>query len=105
MPIPTRLDRVTITLWRGPIELAWYSREQLIEELTSLEGTEHVVRAFNAVGASAPVRLGRPEKELLIETIDRWATDTDVDELPIGVWDLRCALVDDLAVVTEGATA
>ena len=95
--MPTRLDQVTITLWRGPVELPWDSREQLVEEMTSLEGTEQVVRAFNAVGASAPVRLGRPEKELLIETIDRWATDIDVDELPIGVWDLRCALDDDLA--------
>ena len=69
--------------------------------MTSLEGTEQVVRAFNAVGASAPVRLGRPEKELLIEMIDRWAADIDVDELPIGVWDLRCALVDDLAAEVE----
>ena len=95
--MPTRLDCVTITLRGDAIELPWDSREQLIEEMASLEGTEQVVRAFIAVGASAPVRLGRPEKELLIAMIDRWATDIDVDELPTGVWDLRCALVDDLA--------
>ena len=93
----TRFDRVTITLWLGPVEIPWDSREQLVEEMSSLEGTEQVVRAFDAVGASAPVRLGRPEKELLIEAIDRWAADVGAEELAVGVWDLRCALVDDLA--------
>lgn len=99
--MPERLDRVTITLWLGPVELPWDSREQLVEEMSSLEGTEQVVRAFNAVGASAPVRLGRPEKELVIQAIDRWAADVDVEQLPIGVWGLRGALVDDLAAEAE----
>jgi hypothetical protein len=95
--MPVRLDRVTITLWRGPVELAWDSRVQLVEEMSSFEGAEEVVRAFNAVGASAPVRLGRPEKELVIEVVDRWAADLGAEQLPGGVWDLRCALVEDLA--------
>ena len=41
--MPVRLDRVTITLWRGPVELPWDSRVQLVEEMSSFEGTEQVV--------------------------------------------------------------
>ena len=64
--------------------------------MSSVEGTEEVVDAFTAVGASAPVRLGRPQKVLLVEMIDRWAADIGAEDLPVGVWELRCALVDDL---------
>ena len=99
--MPVRLDHVTITLWRGAVEIPWDSRVQLVEEMSSIDGAEQVVRAFNAVGASAPVRLGQPEKELIVEVVDRWAADVGAEELPGGVWDLRNALVDDLAVVAE----
>ena len=99
--MPARLDRVTITLWSGPVYLRWDSRIQLVDEMSSVDGTEHVVRAFNAVGASAPVRLGRPEKELVIEVVDRWAADIGPEQLPAGVWDLRSALVDDLAAEAQ----
>ena len=96
--MPTRLDHVTITLWRGAVEIPWDSRVQLIDEMSSIDGTEQVVRAFNAVGASAPVRLGRPEKELVVEVVDRWAADVGAEELPGGVWELRDALVEDLEI-------
>ena len=99
--MPTRLDHVTITLWRGPVEIPWDSRVQLVDEMSSIDGAEHVVRAFNAVGASAPVRLGQPEKELVVEVVDRWAADVGADELPDGVWDLRGALVEDLELQAE----
>ena len=101
MPAPDRPNRVTITLWRGPVVIPWDSRVQLVEEMSTIEGTEQVVRAFNAVGAAAPVRLGRPEKELVIEVVDRWAADIGPEQLPTGVWDLRSALLDDLAVEAE----
>lgn len=94
--MPARLDRVTITLWRGPVELPWDSRIRLVDEMSSVDGTEQIVRAFNAVGASAPVRLGQPEKELVVEVVDRWAADVGADELPDGVWELRDAIVEDL---------
>jgi hypothetical protein len=99
--MPARLDQVTITLWQGPVELPWDSRVQLVEEMSSIEGTEQAVRAFNAVGASAPVRLGRPERELLVQVIDRWAADVGSAQLPAGVWDLRGVLVHDLETETQ----
>ena len=94
--MPAGLDRVTITLWKGPVELPWGSRVRLVEEMSSVSGTEEVVRAFDAVGASAPVRLGRPDKELVVGVVDRWAADVGKEQLPDGVWDLRCAIVRDL---------
>ena len=97
--MPDRPNHVTVTLWHGPVELPWDSRAQLVDEMSSIDGTERAVRAFNAVGASAPVRLGHPEKDVLVQVIDRWAADVGDAQLPGGVWDLRCALVEDLAAV------
>ena len=59
------------------------------------------MRAFNAVGASTPVRLGTPEKELVANAIDGWAGEIGEEELPLGIWALRCGLVDDLAAFPE----
>ena len=56
MAMPDRLNHVTMTLWHGPVGLPWDSRVQLVEEMGSMGGTAQVVRAFNAVGACAPVR-------------------------------------------------
>ena len=66
-----------------------------------LHGAETAVRAFTAVGASAPVRLGTPDKELVATAITKWAGELGEDELPAGIWALRCALVDDLAAFPE----
>jgi hypothetical protein len=54
-------------------------------------------RRSTAVGASAPVNLGRTEKVRLIEMIDRWAADIGTEQLPVAAWDSWCALVDDFA--------
>src|SRR4029077_18352342 len=99
--MPARLDRVTITLWQGAIEIPWSSREELLDEIGHLHGAETAVHAFNAVGASAPVRLGTADKELVASAIDKWAGDIGDDELPTGIWELRCALVEDLAAFPE----
>ena len=97
--MPARLDRVTITLWRGPVELPWDSRTQLIDEMSHLDSAADAIRAFNGAGASAPVRLGRDDKEMIARLIDRWAEDADENDLPPGIWGLRCALLDDLTDV------
>jgi hypothetical protein len=97
MPVPLRLGFVTISLWRGPVELPWSTCVELLDEIGRLDDAHHVVQVFDAAGASAPVRLGTNEKDLVAKAIDRWVTDVGADELPDGVWDLRCALVDELA--------
>ena len=103
--MPARLDRVTITLWQGAIEIPWSAREELLDEIGQLPGGETAVRAFIAVGASAPVRLGAPEKELVANAIDKWAGEIGEDELPPGIWALRCALVEDLAACPDERAA
>ena len=82
--MPARLDRVTITLWRGPVELPWDSRVQLIDEMSHLVEAQEAIRAFDGAGASAPVRLGQPEKEMIIGVIDGWAGEVDAEELHAG---------------------
>ena len=36
--MPTRRDRITITLWQGVIEIPWTSREDLLDEITDGTG-------------------------------------------------------------------
>jgi|SRR3954465_10758832 len=95
--MPQRLDRVSLDLWHGTFEFAWSSREELLEEIGNLPEAEAAVRSFTAVGAVAPVRLSNADKEFVANAIERWAVDVGELGLPPGVWELRCALVDDVA--------
>jgi|SRR3954453_16224917 hypothetical protein len=96
-----RLDFFTLDLWQGTVSVPWSSREELLDEIGHLPGAESAVRSFDAVGASGPVRLGRPDKELVANAIGTWASEVGEEELPPGIWALRCALVDDLAALPE----
>jgi hypothetical protein len=93
--MPERLDRVAIATSRGTFELPWSSRDQLLHEIRSLGSAEPIRNAFRAVGASRPVPLSRADQLLLFDAIDAWAQSVTVDNLPVGVWQLRCALVDE----------
>jgi hypothetical protein len=50
-------------------------------------------------GASAPFRLAREDKVLLVQAIDTWSTSVTVHGLPASVLDFRNAPFDDLRVV------
>ena len=93
--MPERLDRVAITTTRTTIELPWSSRDRLLHEIRNLDGADKIRTAFEAVGASRPVPLSRDDQVLLYKAIDLWADSVTVDELPDGIWDLRCALADE----------
>jgi hypothetical protein len=43
-----------------------------------------------------PVALNLHDKELLLELLETWTRGVDNDEMPPGIWELRCALIDDL---------
>ena len=64
--------------------------------MSHLDSADTAIRAFNDAGASSPVRLAQYDKQLVFQVIESWADDVDADELPLGVWELRCALLDDL---------
>ncbi len=91
-----RLNRVSVALSRGEVELPWASRDLLLGEIKHLESARTTIDAFEAVGASRPVRLPLEGKGLLVEAINLWSQNVQVGGLPEGVWDLRCALIDDL---------
>ena len=99
--MPARLDRVTISLWRGPFELPWHSSTALLHEMGRLDDAQNAIRTFNDAGASSPVRLDRSDKAMLVQVIDTWVGEAGQEELPRGIWELRAALLDDLHDIVE----
>jgi hypothetical protein len=91
-----RLDTVIVSYSRGKVPLPWASRDALVKEIGHLDAARRIVEAFRAVGASRPVDLRRDDEALLADLIDTWSTQVSIERLPPGVWDLRCALLDDL---------
>ena len=89
-------ERVQIVTSHSTIELTWKSREALLHEIRHLESARGIVHAFDAVGTSRPVPLTRQDQDLLFKVINEWSRGVTVDGLPAGIWDLRCALADDL---------
>jgi hypothetical protein len=96
--VPERLDRVTVRYSRGEVVLPWHSRDQLLAEIRHLESGQGVRGAFEAVGASRPVTLGSADdKGLVVKAIDVWMGNVGgPDRLPVGIFELRNALIDDL---------
>lgn len=97
--MPERLDTVKIPLSRGEVLLPWESRQALLEQMRHLESARPTITAFEDVGASMPVRLGREQKGLLITVIEHWGSQVRgglTDGLPAGLFELRNALIDDL---------
>ena len=88
-------ERVMIATSRDDVLLPWESRQELLRQIRGLESARSTIDAFEAVGTSRPVTLETDEKGLLVEAINLWAGNVAVNGLPEGVWDLRCALVDD----------
>ena len=80
------------------VELPLASRDTLLDRVRPLESeaAAGIVEAFENGGASRPVELTRRDEELLFELVEMWVRDVDRGNLPEGVWDLRCALIDDL---------
>ena len=97
--MPERLDRVTIPLSRETITLSWDTRTALLEQMKHLDSCRPIRDAFDAVGATRPVRLTHEQKSTLITVIEHWGSQVRgglVDGLPEGLFDLRNALHDDL---------
>ncbi len=96
--MPERLNSVEIATSRGQVVLAWPSRDLLLDELAHLASSQGIRDAFDAVGASSPVKLTNDQKGELVRVIDHWADQlvNRKDDLPEGVWKLRNELRDDL---------
>jgi hypothetical protein len=66
---PGRLDRVQVATSRRTVVLPWASRDELLEQMRHLETMTPVVDAFEAVGASVPVRLTLEQKARLVDVV------------------------------------
>lgn len=96
--MPERLDRVVVTTSRrsGTVALPWTSREKLLAEIRHLDSAAGIVKAFGDVGATRPVTLTDEDRALLFELLEFWSARVGFEQLPVGIWDLRCAIADDL---------
>jgi len=70
MPMPERLNRVTVALSTTTVEIPWDTRDQLLAEMRHLDGAKPTIQAFTGAGASAPVVLRQADKELLVQVMN-----------------------------------
>jgi hypothetical protein len=92
------IDVVQIPLGRETVRLPWASREALLGQFRHLDSMSEMRRTFENVGTSRPVQLTTEQKRDLLQVIVAWAdAEGGYDRLPDGVYDLRHALLDDLA--------
>lgn len=92
-----RLNRVTWQLAspEEPVVTSWDACRELCER--ARRAMEHgLVRTIEGVGTSSPVMLSTAEKVTLRDVLFQWEQEVSVPELPEGIWELRCVLVDDL---------
>jgi hypothetical protein len=95
--VPERLDRVTIVVSWGTVEIPWSSRDALLKEIRPRDNGEPVVRAFEGAGAARPVELEPAGKLLVVQAIDLMLGDASgAEHLPEGLFQLQSALIDDL---------
>ena len=96
-----RLDYALVSTSHGVVVLPWDSRRELVDQLRKYGETAiSVIKAFDAVGATRPVRLTSPEKGVILGAVFEWSRTVPYDELPEAVWELRDALIVDLDVAT-----
>lgn len=79
------------------VEIPWASRQELLERLRREGDAEAIIAAFEAVGATAPVKLTKEAKRRLLDICEAWLFEDHVDGLPEGIFDLRNALQDESA--------
>jgi hypothetical protein len=96
--MPERPDHVMIAMNRGrSFKLPWASRDALLERLRKIDGTEGIVQAFEAVGATGPVQLTDADRAVLFNTLEAWSLTRGFDQMPDRLRELRHRLSDDLA--------
>jgi hypothetical protein len=97
--MPERLDRVRIATRYGEVEIRWECRDKLLGEIRRLEdeAADEVVRAFEAVAASRPVRLDLRGKAVVVEAIHALSREAGgAGQLSSDVRELLHALVDEI---------
>jgi hypothetical protein len=92
-----RINQVRIATAAKVVVISWDARQQLLERVQQLHGGADLVKRFEAVGTSQPVKLNRAGKQLALETLYVWTEQVGVDALPEGSTELQYALLNDLS--------
>jgi hypothetical protein len=104
--MPERIDHVTVATGRERVRLPWKSRDALLAELRHLDSAAGIRKAFEDVGATRPVTLSDADRALLYTAVEHWSHRLgSFEDLPAGVWDLRCAIADDMHHDPPGRSA
>jgi hypothetical protein len=102
--MPERIDRVTVAMnATDAVTLSWNARQSLLDRLKREDGTDTIVTAFEAVGATRSVELTVAQRATLLQALERWASlayDGFKSILP-ELEQLRHALEDDLAAAEQ----
>jgi hypothetical protein len=99
--MPERLSRVTVKTTTRAVVIPWATRDALIEHIRDINSARGAIRAFEAAHASRPVELSTDQQFLLRDVIETWSKDAGADNLPDGLWELRHALSDEIALGGE----
>ena len=82
------------------VQIPWDSRDALLERLRREGDADEIIAAFQAVGATRPVKLKPEAKRRLLATCEAWLMEATTQGLPPGIFELRNALHDELAFGT-----
>jgi hypothetical protein len=94
---PRRIRHFKIALSRNTVELPWPSRTRLLERVGRHNGGLQVRLAFEAVGATRPVKLDPAGKRVLLQVVERWLAEPGYGGMPDGIRELRDELQNELA--------
>jgi hypothetical protein len=90
---------VTIRTSRDTVVIPWETRQELVKRLRRRlqldPAAATAVDAFEQVGVSNPVTLSAEAEQLLTQEVDLWVLEAGIPGLAEGIWDLRCALIDE----------
>ena len=90
------IGRVTVALSGREVFLGWEAREALMARMRHVGGTDPLLDAFDAVGASRPVDVGPGQRDALLQVLEHWASGRDdCAAIPPELLELRDALIDD----------
>ena len=84
----SRLNRVLVAGTQGDVAIPWDSRVTLLERLRAEGDADDIIRAFEAVGTTSPVKLSPEQKRRLLSTVKLWLVAAGAS-VPEGIYALR----------------
>ncbi len=77
------------------VMVPWESRQALLRRLRADGHCGDLIRALDVADVSESVVIQRSAKPRLLAVVGAWLDETNINDLPEGIFDLRNALTDD----------